>query len=272
MTGQTIRTRDAIAADLEQQIVTGRLGAGSRLPSERRLSAQYGSSRPLVREALRTLVERGLIEVHPGRGAFVRRPSSLHGTRWLDVVYRRRQPTARHLSEARLMLECEAAALAAYRADLDDVTNLRRRVEALEASSTPVESVRNDLAFHLAVAAAARNPVIETMFASIAALAVELMVRSQGDPDVIRRSMPYHRATYEAIAGRDPVAAREAMRAHLSVAQETYGEDYDRILDTMAVRALQVLGSAASLEEFLRAVIPAAAEPLPGQSFEGRPS
>lgn len=263
MTGSTPRSRDAIAADIEHQIVTGHLAGGDRLPSERRLAEQYGISRPLVREVLRTLVERGLIEVHPGRGAFVRRPSSLQVTRSLDVLYRRRQPTARHLSEARLMLECEAAALAAHRADLEDVTELRRRVEVLEASTTAVERVRNDLAFHLALAAAARNPVIETMFASIAPLTVELMVRSHGDPDVLQRSMHHHRATYEAIAARDPVAAREAMRAHLSVAQDTYGDDYDRVLDTMAVRALHLLGSSASLEEFLRVLIPAAAEQLP---------
>ena len=267
MTGPQSRSRDAIAAQIEAEIVGGQLMPGDRLLSERQLSERYGASRPIVREALRSLVERGLIDVAPGRGAFVRSPSSLQGTRPLDALYRRRQPTARHLSEARIMLECEAASLAAQHAGLDDVTELQRRLDALEASRSPFESVRNDLAFHLTVAAASHNPVIETMFASIAPLSVELMVRSIGDPDVTQRSGPYHRATYEAIAARDPDRAREAMRAHLSVARDTYGRDYDQRLDTMALRALRLLGSEGSLDDFLHAVMPAATnEPAPART------
>lgn len=260
MTAPLPRSRDAIAAQIEAEIVAGQLLPGDRLLSERQLSERHGASRPIVREALRGLVERGLIDVAPGRGAFVRSPSSLHGTGSLDAMYRRRQPTARQLSEARLMLECEAASLAAQHATLDDVTELQRKLHELEASLTPIENVRNDLAFHLAIAAASHNPVIETMFASIAPLSVELMVRSTGDPDVTRRSAPYHRTAYEAIAARNPEGAREAMRAHLNVARDTYGRDYEQRLDTMALRALRVLGSSGSLEEFLRTVIPSPAE------------
>ena len=134
------------------------------------------------------------------------------------------------------MLESETAGLAASHADDEDLATLRAAVERLEASATPLDRVRNDLAFHAALAAASHNPVIETMFASIQGLTVELMVRSAGDAEVVRKSEPYHRMIYEAIADRDADAARAAMQAHLGIAASTYGADYDQSLDTTAAR------------------------------------
>jgi GntR family transcriptional repressor for pyruvate dehydrogenase complex len=154
------------------------------------------------------------------------------------------------------MLETEAAALATVHADAADLTILESALDRLESSGTPLDRVRNDLAFHVAVVASSHNPVIETMFASIHGLTVELMVRSASDPEIIRQSEPYHRVVFEAIRDRDAAAARAAIQAHLSIAASTYGEDYDRRLDTTATRALRLIDSRAGLEEFLRAVLP----------------
>jgi GntR family transcriptional repressor for pyruvate dehydrogenase complex len=247
---------DSIANALAERILSGELAADQRLPSERRLAVEFGASRPMVREALRSLVERGLIEVEPARGAFVRGDSGPRRFQPLDMEYRRRGTTARQLSETRLMLETEAAALATIHSDADDLAALESALERLESSATPLDRVRNDLAFHVALVAAAHNPVIETMFASIHGLTVELMVRSAADAEIIRQSEPYHRIAYEAIRDRDPAAARAAIQAHLSIAASTYGEDYDRRLDTTATRALRLIGSGAGLEEFLRTVLP----------------
>jgi GntR family transcriptional regulator, transcriptional repressor for pyruvate dehydrogenase complex len=217
---------------------------------------EFGASRPMVREALRSLVERGLIEVEPGRGTFVRGDTGPRRFQPLDLEYRRRGTTARQLSETRLMLETEAAALATVHADESDLAVMKVALERLEASATPFDRVRNDLAFHVAVVAASHNPVIETMFASIHGLTVELMVRSASDAEIVRKSEPYHRVAYEAILVHDAAAARAAMQAHLSIAASTYGEDYDRRLDSTATRALRLIGSEAGLEEFLRAILP----------------
>jgi GntR family transcriptional regulator, transcriptional repressor for pyruvate dehydrogenase complex len=108
--------------------------------------------------------------------------------------------------------------------------------------------------------AASHNPVIETMFASIHGLTVELMVRSASDAEIIRQSVPYHRIAWEAIRDRDAAAARAAIQAHLSIAASMYGEDYDRRLDTTGTRALRLIGSGAGLEEFLQAVLPDGAD------------
>jgi DNA-binding FadR family transcriptional regulator len=84
--------------------------------------------------------------------------------------------------------------------------------------------------------------VIETMFLSIIRLSVELMIRSDVDPEIRRRSDPYHRALYEAIAARDSDAAREAITAHLSIASVTYGPDYEEQLDLVVLPGVASLG------------------------------
>src|SRR6476646_4817041 len=183
---------DAIADVLAERVISGEYAAEDRLPSERQLAVEFGASRPMVREALRSLIERGLIEVEPGRGAFVRGDTGPRRFQPLDLEYRRRGTTARQLSETRLMIETEAAALATIHSDADDLAILKNAVERLEASATPLDRVRNDLAFHTALVAAAHNPVIETMFASIQGMTVELMVRSAADADIVRQSGPYH--------------------------------------------------------------------------------
>src|SRR5262245_2611055 len=194
---------DTIADTLVERLVAGDYRPGDRLPSERQLSLEFGASRPMVREALRSLVARGLIDVEPGRGAFVRSEQGPRRYEPLDLEYRRRGTTARQLSEARLMLETEAAALATEHGTADDLIALEAALERLEARPTPLERVRNDLAFHAALVHAAHNPVIETMFVSIQAMTVELMVRSAGDPEVIRQSAPYHRVAFDAVRARD---------------------------------------------------------------------
>jgi GntR family transcriptional regulator, transcriptional repressor for pyruvate dehydrogenase complex len=262
---------DVIAGALAEQVLSGEIAAGERLPSERRLATGFGASRPMVREALRSLVERGLIEVRPGRGAFVRDDPGPRRFQPLDVEYRRRGTTARQLSETRIMLESEAAALAAVRADADDLMILETALKSLETSPTPLDRVRDDLAFHAAIVRASHNPVIETMFASIQALTVELMVRSAGDPEIIRQSDPFHRVAFEAIRGRDADAARAAIRAHLGIAASTYGDDYDRSLDTTAARALSLIGSGAGLDEFLRGILPDAGSPAATIDIDHRP-
>ena len=91
-----------------------------------------------------------------------------------------------------------------------------------DRSTGLLEQARYDLAFHLAIARAAANPVIETMFGSIAGLTAELMLRSLSDPEVTRASVPFHRQICEAIRERDPARARLAMERHLAGETTSY--------------------------------------------------
>jgi GntR family transcriptional repressor for pyruvate dehydrogenase complex len=257
MTGLTVpraSAKEEIAAELEDAMLAGRLAAGDQLPSERQLAATYRAGRPVVREVLSDLAARGWIEVVPGRGAFVSRPNATHGAAPLEQLFRRQGATVRDLTEARLMLECEAASLAAQRAGLDDVHALEGALLALEGAGSAVEHIRCDLAFHLSIAAATHNPVIETMLLAIARMSVELMVQSVGDAQAMAVSDRYHRLAYEAIKARDPIAARDAIERHLAVAAQTYGPDYEERLELVASRGLHALGFT-NVGEFVRVVI-----------------
>jgi GntR family transcriptional repressor for pyruvate dehydrogenase complex len=248
-----------IARDIADGIVAGEPRPGDMLPSERALAVRYGVGRPLIREALRSVEELGLIETRPGRGTFVRSGAAPGVHRGVGVAIIRRGATASQLSEARITLECEAAGLAATRATSDDLAGLEVALERLERSES-IEHVKDDLVFHLGIAAAAHNPVIEMMLEAIAPQTVALMVRSVGDPQVMVRSQPYHRVALEAIGRGDGAAAREAMRAHLSVASELYGDDFDRSVEELAADALQRLGTLTSLDDIVAAALRARME------------
>ena len=239
-----------IASLLEERVLSGQLSAGDRLPSERQLALDYGVSRPVLREALGILRERRLIQVLPGRGTFITQPTVAQIAAPMELLYRRQDPTPREVIEARLMLECEAARLAARHATLDEVQELARRLEALERSRSALERVRWDLAFHFLVAAASHNSLIEAMFASISRLSIELMLISATNPDMGRNNDSLHMTVCEAIRARDPEAAAASMKAHLTVSPRAFGPDYERPLEAIAVRGMRSLGYE-DLEAFL---------------------
>lgn len=253
---------------IESEITSGRLPLGSMLPGERALALAYGVSRPLVREALRNLVGRGLLEVRPGRGTFV---TGVTGFGRLDSGDLMRQSTARQVVEARTILESQAARLAAERASEHEISLMAATLERLEASVTPVERGRLDLAFHLTIARASRNPVVEAMLRSVAPLMVELMVRSIGDGTTARLSHPFHRECLEAIKARDGDRAEAAMAAHLRVADMSYGEGYDDPLAATTTRYAQSLvEDYGSLDALVEAVLHVEGTPAP--SADGRAS
>ncbi|MDP9362664.1 MAG: FadR family transcriptional regulator [Chloroflexota bacterium] len=258
MTGQTTSlspTRAELSAELEEAILSGRLAVGEKLPSERELAERHGVSRPVVREAMRGLAGRNLVEVVPGRGAYVRAARATDAAAGMDALLRRHQATARDVVEARTMLECTAAESAATRATSADLAAIERALERFDRADGLIDQTRYDLAFHMAIVRASGNPVIATMFGAITGLTIELMLRSLGDPGVTSISVPYHRAIRDAICAREPERARKAMADHLAVAARTYGADFDRNLESVARRELARLFSPdTTLDDLLGAV------------------
>ena len=220
-------TKDDVLADLERRILEREFTVGAQLPSERLLATQYGVSRPVIREVLRGLAERGYVEIHPGRGSFVRPVGTDTLAEPLSRVARRTGVTPRHLVSARTMLECAAAELSAEIATEADVEVLQQALEAHAAAADLQARARSDVAFHEAVAAVSGNPVIAMMFGAIRPLVYGLMLRSLSDREVTRAGEPFHDRIVAAIAAHDPVAARAAMAEHLRLALDFYGEDLD---------------------------------------------
>jgi DNA-binding FadR family transcriptional regulator len=256
-------TRSDIAERLEAEVQALGSTAGAKLPSERDLAQRLGVSRPLIREAMRSLVERGLVEVSPGRGAFVRAASTTEAARPLGSHYRRQNITLRHLIEVRTMIEPPEA----------EIEALGEADERNDASKVVLERARWDLAIHRIVSRMPHNPMIETTFESIVPLIFELMLRSLSDRKVVLASAPYHRSLYEAIRDRRPEDAFDAMLAHHESGRLVYDADLDSSIHEVAQRELaKLLGPSASMErvvsEILREPLLAptsvVAEPGPG--------
>lgn len=203
---------------------------GSILPSERALAETFGVGRPTVREAIRELAERDLIDIVPGRGSFVAHPRA--GT-VVDGVQRwvlRRGISPRHILEARRLIEVEAAATAALRRSRHQVGLLGAVLDRLEGEANPVLSAQLDIAFHMGVARASANPVFELWLASLAPATAELIVLSSAFPGVTTARPAQHRAILAAIGEGEERAARMEMDAHLATGREGFGASYDEPL------------------------------------------
>jgi GntR family transcriptional repressor for pyruvate dehydrogenase complex len=259
----------SLAELIERDYVAGH--PGKRLPSERELAQRLQVGRPLVREALRALAERGVVDIHAGRGTFVRRVAPADAARPLGRLLGSQAVTTRQVVEARSMLEQEASRLACQRASPEELAHMRELVTvALPGARSLIARVRYDLSFHLSVVRAAHNPVIETMFCAILHPVAEMMLRSLSDPQVTDEGLPFHEGLYLAICRRDADAAAQVTREHLAVSKRTYGADYDVDLRGLAgERLVGFVGSQgwAGTEAVLSSAVEGA---LHGQGREGR--
>ncbi len=214
---QTSRLYEQIVQQIEESIRKGELREGSQLPAERDLAEQFGVSRTAVREAIKALQEKGLVDAFPGRGTFVTSGHSNSMRRSLDRIVKSGETDGwAYLVEVREILEPEIAALAAARADYQDLAAMREALDVMDNAKRDSEAyIEADLDFHLALAEAAANPIVLSLIDSIVAMLREQrsqIFRVAGSPE---RGQQYHRSILEAIERRDPQAARAAMQAHL---------------------------------------------------------
>jgi GntR family transcriptional repressor for pyruvate dehydrogenase complex len=214
---QSSRLYEQIVQQIEDSILRGELTEGSQLPAERELAEQFGVSRTAVREAIKALQEKGLVDAFPGRGTFVTSGTSNSMRRSLDRIIKTSEQNGwSYLVEVREILEPEIAALAATRADAEDIAAMHLCVEKMDKAVRDSEAfIEADLDFHLALAEAAANPIVLSLIDSIIGLLREQRLRIsrvEGGPE---RGQRYHRSILEAIERHDAHAARVAMQAHL---------------------------------------------------------
>jgi GntR family transcriptional regulator, transcriptional repressor for pyruvate dehydrogenase complex len=203
-----------VAKWISAEILEGRLAPGARLPTEQELSAMFGVSRNVVREAVAHLRAEGIVRSRQGAGVFVADLRPLPSLR-LDRDELADPQEIRKLFELREILEIAAAGLAAERRTKEGLAGVTAAVRHLEQDS---QSIDADLEFHRAVAAATGNNFIH-VFLTFTSEHVRETIRAGRDaldPKVNKRiQVEEHRAIYDAIVKRQPDKAREAMRQHL---------------------------------------------------------
>lgn len=216
---RTPRVYEHIVEQIERAIFDGRLRSGDRLPPERELVRQFRASRVAVREALRTLEHRGLVEVRHGAsgGHFVREMDTTLLRRDVATLLRLGRVSVAQLTEARLLIEPEIARLAALRASEEDVKTLREALEERAACVGSGEGSRElDLEFHRLVADAAKNPVHSAFTDALLGLEADLTVGDEPFTAADRAEVgAAHQEIYAAIAARRADQARDVMAAHI---------------------------------------------------------
>lgn len=206
-----------VQAQLQAQIESGHYKENERLPSEADLARAFGVSRPVIREALMSLQALGLTASQTGKGTFV------VSARVSAPLFMGRYSPA-HIREVRRAVEIPSARLAAERRTEADVGRLAELLARMEEADDPQKRNRYDADFHVAIAAAAGNPLIVKLIGQLRTVLEEhalALGRTQRRREPARTE---HRAIYDAIVRRDPDGAAAAMEAHLAAAERGFNE------------------------------------------------
>jgi GntR family transcriptional regulator, transcriptional repressor for pyruvate dehydrogenase complex len=207
---------DQLAEALMGAVVSGEIAPGEQLPTEQELCNRFGVSRTVIREAVRSLVSKGLVEVRRGRGMWVTMPSNWDpldtavahagflrdefGERWWQLI------------EARKIFEVEIAGLSAERRTDAELAALEQVLDRMRQSAHvgDLEEYRiADAKFHGLIIRASHNPVIQRILDPLIPL---LLAGGQRPPSRVERALEYHESLFAAISRGDQEAAREAMK------------------------------------------------------------
>jgi GntR family transcriptional repressor for pyruvate dehydrogenase complex len=223
------RLADKVADAIVDSIRSQNLRPGAMLPPERELSQQFGVSRTVIREAIRSLSGKGLVRAVSGSGvrvvavdASTVRESMRNFVHGGELDYSK-------VDEVRSVIEVTVAALAAQRATPAEIARIEESVTTMTASVDDLEScVEADLAFHRALAAASHNELFLVLHDSIGEALLEVRRRKLARGVQQRAECARaHRAILAAVTARDPGAAQAAMRSHLSELESVWRSEQD---------------------------------------------
>ena len=215
---------DRVTQQLQALVLSHHLKPGDRLPSERDLGDRFGVSRTVIREAVRALVAKGLLEVRPGSGTVVRDLTAAAAAESMSLILRLHSAKLDYTKvvEVRRLLEVEIAGLAAERRterNLEDIETILREAES--QLEDPETFIQTDIEFHAALAEATQNELFAVLLDSISDIMVEVRMLGLKVPGTPRRAVVYHRSIFDCIKVGDAAGAREAMRRHMEEARDT---------------------------------------------------
>lgn len=218
------RTYELVLDRIEDQIASGRLRVGDRLPGERDLASALGVSRVAVREAIRVLQAMGLITQATGSGReagtiLTAAPADAL-TRLIRLHVLVSSLESADLVRARITLERESAMLAATHATADERAGMAQTLTVMEDPSTSPEDFNDaDTAFHVAIARASGNTLVAELTTALRnAMRTTLLQRLQAHEDfraVAARLSAEHREIYDALVAGDGARAADLVAAHI---------------------------------------------------------
>ncbi len=219
------RLSEDVADAIKDRLIADGLKPGDRLPTEPELVEHYDVSRTVIREASRILVERGLVDIRPGRGMVVADFDGTSMSRQYELMLELMQGSFRHLMEMRLVLEIGMTEYAAARHTPADARRIRMAIESFAASGDSHEAaLESDLEFHTAIAFASHNPFFIHIVNPVNDYLRKAYQPSLGYQAARGQTLAEHTAIAEAIFERDTKKAGRLARRHLIRILETSSE------------------------------------------------
>lgn len=227
------RVSAPIVDDILRQIAQGALEEGQRIPTEQELCAQYGVGRSAAREAVQTLAGKGMLRSVRGSGTSVSPRTSWQVLDPAFLKYSVGDARFTYFAEVRAMIEPPTAALAAERItplELEELADILTRQEAAVRANNRDDFVNLDLAFHLAIARGARNPVLVPLLEASTGLGEEMRSLSTEVEGAMDRAIDWHLEILSALKHRDSQKSRSRMVGHLSQVSDEVAALHDRLL------------------------------------------
>ena len=210
------RLSDKVADHMLKAIVSQGLKPGARLPSERELGEHFGVSRTVVREAVKALAAKGLIDVRSGSGLRVAAVDGAAVTESFALFLHGSTIEYAKVHEIRTGLEVQMAAAAAARRTDDDLRVLVQACERVEASIHDSRlAALHDVEFHRAIGSATHNELYVVLLDAMGVALLEVRRANLGTPRADALTISHHRSILEAIQAGSANAASEAMQLHL---------------------------------------------------------
>jgi GntR family transcriptional repressor for pyruvate dehydrogenase complex len=206
-----------IAEQLENLILSKELKIGEKLPGEIELAEKFGSSRNILREAMTTLKERGLIEVKSGNGAFVAQPNPLTFEKMVDRYVTLDSIPVYEIFEVRMALEVRSCGLAAENADEEGIETLRELFKKMEKCCGDGEFwAEYDFEFHMQIAAMTKTSLMQIFLRPLISIVFKIADREPRLPLHARQGgLEAHRKILKMIETRDRKGAEQTMVEHL---------------------------------------------------------
>lgn len=210
---------------INEQVDTGTLGRGDKVPSERKLVEILGIGRNSIREALEILDILGILDRRQGDGTYIRE----HFDNWfvqpMTLGYLLSETRRNEIFEFRNMIEVEIAELAAQRITDDEIETLSQCYERLRQAKSELEASKLDKLFHSLLAKASKNAIIANSYNAIDYM-LDLFIydmRVEAYKDKRQELVDFvHRNLFDAVVTRDPVEAREAMKRHMNIIRKYF--------------------------------------------------
>jgi len=214
---------EQLAQRLENMILNDQTQLQEKLPSEQTLALGFGVSRPVVREALAILRDRGLVLQKQGGGCYITTPGPDQVSQCVNRLMRMGQVNDREIFEARICLEIAISRLAAENATEQDVMKLRDIAYQMSMTNGDMKlHAALDRQFHQCIAEASGNQMLAIFLASLSEPMNRILYASLQLPHVAQDGVVYHSRIIECLRSHDPDASEEIMRQHMMLSMRNW--------------------------------------------------